>query len=40
VCVGQARADKIVFNNKGVVAKATEMCANYLRGDMSVWNWA
>ena len=31
---------KIFFNNKGVVAKATEMCANYPRGDMSVWNWA
>jgi hypothetical protein len=30
---------KIVFNNKGVVAKATEVCMNYPRGDMSVWNW-
>jgi hypothetical protein len=31
---------KIFFNNKGVVAKATEVCTNYPRGDMSVWNWA
>ncbi|UMB69751.1 DUF5078 domain-containing protein [Mycobacterium paraterrae] len=30
---------KIFFNNKGVVAKATEVCMNYPRGDMSVWNW-
>jgi hypothetical protein len=28
------------FNNKGVVAKATEVCNNYPRGDMSVWDWA
>jgi hypothetical protein len=31
---------KIFFNNKGVVAKATDACTNYPRGDMSVWNWA
>jgi hypothetical protein len=31
---------KIFFNNKGVVAKATEVCTNYPRGDMSVWNWS
>jgi hypothetical protein len=31
---------KIFFNNKGVVAKATDVCNNYPRGDMSVWNWA
>ncbi|WIM87909.1 DUF5078 domain-containing protein [Candidatus Mycobacterium wuenschmannii] len=30
---------KIFFHNKGVVAKATEVCENYPRGDMSVWNW-
>jgi hypothetical protein len=30
---------KIFFNNKGVVAKATEVCTSYPRGDMSVWDW-
>jgi hypothetical protein len=30
---------KIFFNNKGVVAKATDVCMNYPRGDMSVWDW-
>jgi hypothetical protein len=30
---------KIFFHNKGVVAKATEVCMNYPRGDMAVWNW-
>jgi hypothetical protein len=30
---------KIFFNNKGVVAKATDTCAGYPRGDMSVWDW-
>ena len=30
---------KIFFNNKGVVAKATDVCMNYPRGDMSVWGW-
>lgn len=30
---------KIFFNNKGVVAKATDVCMQYPRGDMSVWNW-
>jgi hypothetical protein len=30
---------KIFFNNKGVVAKATDVCTNYPRGDMSVWAW-
>ncbi len=30
---------KIFWNNKGVVAKETENCANYPAGDMSVWNW-
>jgi Domain of unknown function (DUF5078) len=30
---------KIFFNNKGVVAKATETCSGYPRGDMSVWDW-
>ena len=31
---------KIFFNNKGVVAKATDVCNQYPPGDMSVWNWA
>ena len=31
---------KIFFNNKGVVAKATDVCNQYPAGDMSVWNWA
>ena len=31
---------KIFFNNKGVVAKETENCQKYPRGDMSVWNWS
>ncbi|OBB68161.1 DUF5078 domain-containing protein [Mycobacterium sp. 852014-50255_SCH5639931] len=31
---------KLFFNNKGVVAKATDVCAQYPPGDMSVWNWA
>lgn len=30
---------KIFFNNKGVVAKETDNCANYPPSDMSVWNW-
>ena len=30
---------KLFFNNKGVVAKATDVCMNYPRGDMSVWAW-
>ena len=30
---------KVFFNNKGVAAKATEVCMNYPRGDMSVWDW-
>ena len=30
---------KIFFNNKGVVAKETDNCANYPPGDMSLWNW-
>lgn len=30
---------KVFFNNKGVVAKATDVCMNYPRGDMSVWDW-
>lgn len=31
---------KIFFNNKGVVAKSTESCAQYPRDDQSVWDWA
>lgn len=31
---------KIFFNNKGVVAKSTEACAEYPRDDMSVWDWS
>ena len=30
---------KVFFNNKGVVAKATDVCTKYPRGDMSVWDW-
>lgn len=30
---------KVFFNNKGVVAKGTDVCMNYPRGDMSVWAW-
>ncbi|BBZ29244.1 hypothetical protein MMAD_35390 [Mycolicibacterium madagascariense] len=30
---------KLFFNNKGVVAKATDVCMNYPKGDMSIWNW-
>ena len=30
---------KLFFNNKGVVAKATDVCAGYLQADASVWNW-
>ena len=30
---------KLFFNNKGVVAKATDVCMNYPAGDMSVWDW-
>nr|WP_048468587.1 DUF5078 domain-containing protein [Mycolicibacterium chlorophenolicum] len=30
---------KPFFNNKGVAAKATDVCMNYPRGDMSVWDW-
>lgn len=30
---------KVFFNNKGVVAKATAVCMNYPRGDLSVWDW-
>jgi hypothetical protein len=31
---------KIFWNNKGVVAKETENCQNYPRGDMSLWHWS
>jgi hypothetical protein len=30
---------KLFFNNKGVAARTTDVCANYPAGDMSVWNW-
>ncbi|MEZ0340997.1 DUF5078 domain-containing protein [Mycobacterium sp. pV006] len=30
---------KLFFHNKGVVAHATDVCMNYPRGDMSVWDW-
>lgn len=30
---------KAFFNNKGVAAKATQVCLTYPRGDMSVWDW-
>ncbi|KKC05614.1 DUF5078 domain-containing protein [Mycobacterium nebraskense] len=31
---------KLFFNNKGVVAKSTDVCGQYPPGDMSVWDWA
>jgi len=31
---------KIFFNNKGVVAKATDVCMNYPKGNMQVWDFA
>jgi hypothetical protein len=30
---------KLFFNNKGVTAHTTDICAQYPPGDMSVWNW-
>jgi Domain of unknown function (DUF5078) len=30
---------KIFFNNKGVAAKTTDVCARYAPDDQSVWNW-
>ncbi|MDY6869718.1 MAG: DUF5078 domain-containing protein [Actinomycetota bacterium] len=30
---------KLFFNNKGVVAHATDVCMNYPPVDPSVWNW-
>jgi Domain of unknown function (DUF5078) len=30
---------KLFFNNKGVAAHTTDVCANYPPDDMSVWNW-
>lgn len=30
---------KVFFNNKGVVARATDVCADYPPADMTVWNW-
>ncbi|WUI29216.1 DUF5078 domain-containing protein [Mycobacterium sp. NBC_00419] len=30
---------KLFFNNKGVVAKATDACAQYPQADPAVWNW-
>ncbi|MGY4710312.1 DUF5078 domain-containing protein [Mycolicibacterium sp. CBM1] len=30
---------KLFFNNKGVVAKATDVCLNYPQSDPAVWNW-
>src|ERR1700749_1521190 len=31
---------KIFFNNKGVVAKETDHCADYPPDDQSVWDWS
>jgi len=31
---------KVFFNNKGVVAKATDVCMNYPAGNMQVWDFA
>jgi hypothetical protein len=30
---------KLFFNNKGVAANTTDICAQYPAGDMSVWMW-
>jgi Domain of unknown function (DUF5078) len=30
---------KLFFNNKGVAAHTTDVCANYPPDDQSVWNW-
>jgi uncharacterized protein DUF5078 len=30
---------KLFFNNKGVAARTTDICARYPPGDESVWNW-
>jgi len=30
---------KVFFNNTGVAARAADVCMNYPRGDMSVWDW-
>lgn len=30
---------KVFFNNKGVVAKAADVCMHYPRADLSVWTW-
>lgn len=30
---------KLFFNNKGVAAHTTAVCANYPADDMSVWTW-
>jgi hypothetical protein len=31
---------KLFFNNKGVVAHATDVCMNYPPADPTVWTWA
>ena len=30
---------KLFFNNKGVAAHGTDVCANYPPSDPAVWNW-
>lgn len=30
---------KLFFNNKGVAARATDVCAQYPVDDMSLWSW-
>lgn len=30
---------KLFFNNKGVAAKATDVCTNYPPNDPNVWHW-
>lgn len=30
---------KLFFNNKGVAARTTDICAQYRADDMSVWQW-
>jgi hypothetical protein len=30
---------KLFFNNKGVSAHGTDVCANYPPTDPTIWNW-
>ena len=31
---------KVFFNNKGVAARTTDVCAQYPPDDASVWDWS